>query len=172
MKKFLVNIDTNDYGIGCFLNRLYEEKKAQNEEITEADLYPFIDQYCGFNITYLLICINCQYSIGKSEVATDGFTKYERTEELGLPVNYKDWFNGLYHIYKDFGIDPLAVWFKRSREMGFFTWMSVRTNDCHFPEKRASYMRSDMIYEAMEKGMTVGEKFGYFKNCMDFSLCT
>lgn len=170
MKKFLVNIDTNDYGIGYFLNRLYDEKKAQNEEITEADLYPFIDQYCGFNITDLLICINCQYSIGKSEVATDIFKKCERTEENGVSVDYKkEWLGGCYYICKEFGLDPLAIWFKRSRDLGFFTWMSVRANDCHFPEKRASYMRSDMIYEAMEKGMTIGEKFDYFKNCMDFS---
>ena len=169
MKKFLVNIDTNDYGIGFFLNRVYEEKLAQGETLTEADLYSFIDQYCGFNITDLLICINCQYSIGESKVTTDGFTKYERTEEIGKPVDYKEWFNGLYHIFKDFGIDPLAVWFKRSRDLGFFTWMSVRMNDCHHPEREVSPLRTDLIYEAIKNGMTIGEKYGYFKNCLDFS---
>ncbi len=169
MKKFLVNVDTNDYGIGFFLNRVYKEKLAQGETITEADLYPFIDQYCGFGITDLLVCINCQYSIGESNVFTDGFTKYERTEELGKPVDYKEWFDGLYHVYKDFGLDPLAVWFKRSRDLGFFTWMSVRMNDCHHPEREVSYMRTDFIYDAIKNGMTLGEKYDYFKNCLDFS---
>lgn len=165
MAKLFANIDTNDYG-DRFLNDLTDKKK----DIKKEDLYPFVDQYAGKSVTDLLICLTCQYSIPESKVLSDSVFKYEEEIENGIPVNYKEYFRGSYKMYKEYGIDPIKVWLERCREVNLTPWASLRMNDCHCPDDETCFLRPALFYEAREKGWMIGEKYGYFRYCLDYSV--
>ena len=164
MTKLFVNIDTDDCGIR-FLNRL----TAQKRELTESDLYPFIDLYAGSGVTDLLICLSGQYSTSKSRVLSDSVFKYEQTVENGVPVDYKEKYTGIYTAYKQ-GIDPIKVWLDRCAEMGMTPWMSHRMNDRHCSRDVASNLRPEFFYTARDNGWMLGEKYGSYKTCMNFAV--
>ena len=165
MRRLFQNIDTNDIG-DKFLNRLVAKETC----ITEDLLYPFVDQYAGNGVTDLLICLTCQYSIPESRVLTDSFAKYEQTMENGLPVNYQEMFAGIYTVYKKYGIDPIQVWLERCRMVGLTPWITFRMNDCHCPEDDTCCLRPELFYEAKQKGWMIGERYGYYKNCLNFAV--
>ncbi len=165
MNRLFVNIDTNDYGTK-FLNALTCEK----EKICEEDLYSFIDQYKDTGVTDLLICLNCQYSIPDSRFFSDSIFKYEQRIENGIPVDYRKRFSGFYTVCKTYGIDPIKVWLNRCRDIGLNPWVSFRMNDCHFPDEKTCFWRPELFYEARERGWMIGEKYGYFKNCLNYAI--
>ena len=165
MAKLFANIDTNDYG-DRFLNDLVNTK----ENIEKEDLYPFVDQYAGKSLTDLLICLTCQYSIPESKILSDSVFKYEQEVENGIKVDYKERFKGIYKMYKEYGIDPIKVWLDRCREVNLTPWVTLRMNDCHCPELDTCFLRPEFFYEARKKGWMIGEKYGYFRYCLDYSV--
>lgn len=165
MAKLFANIDTNDYG-DRFLNDLTDKKN----NLIKEDLYPFVDQYAGKSVTDLLICLTCQYSIPESKVLSDSIYKYEEEIENGIPVNYKERFRGIHKMYKEYGIDPIEVWLERCRDVNLTPWVTLRMNDCHCPDDETCFLRPALFYEAKEKGWMIGEKYGYFRYCLDYGI--
>lgn len=162
-KPIYMNIDINS----C--TTPYLNKVSKEENIFEATLYSYMDQYANSGITDILIDIFCQYSATDSEIWTTYADKYLQKTENGIEVDYTDKYKGIYKFNKVCGIDPHKVWFKRCWELGINPWISVRMNDCHCPEEEACFLRSDFFYEAREKGWMVGEKYGYFRYCYDYA---
>ncbi len=162
--RFYTNIDTLSTTTP-FLNRISEE-----ENVTEEMLYPFVDIYNNTLITDVVLNIFGQISMTKSEIWNDFADKYEQKTENGVEVDYKDIYKGFYKLDKEYSIDPYDVWLRRLREVGLGAWLSLRMNDCHDPEKPASLLRSDFFYEAREKGWMIGDKYGYFRYCFDYSV--
>ncbi len=166
-KGIFLNIDINTVTFP-FLNRLCEQ-----ETVTEEDLYPFIDQYVGTQITDIALNVLCQVSVTPTEVMTWLPELLERDEIAGEEVDLlhsvegEYSLEGLHTVTREHGIDPYAVWFRRSREQGFRTWLSVRPNDCHDPGK-ISWLHGDLYYEAIEKGWTVGGS-DYFRYCFNYA---
>ncbi len=160
----MVNIDINSV-LTPFLN-----KTAQIENATEADYYPFVDVYTGTQVTDLLFCTFCQFSLTPSKIFTDAVTKFHQTVENGEPVNYYDRYIGHKVAWEDRGIDPVTVWLRRTREKGMRAWISLRMNDCHEPDDKACFLRSDFFYEAREKGWMIGSHYGYFRNCFNYAV--
>ena len=163
MSKLFANIDTSDFST-LALTALVKGKS----DIVKEDLYPYVDQFSGKGVTDLLISLSDQYSIPESKVLSDSFYKYEQETENGLPVNYKDYFVGIYKLYKEYGLDPIKIWLERCREAGLTPWVTLRMNDCHYPDDDTCFLRPDFFYEAREKGWMVGERYGYFKNCLNY----
>lgn len=162
-KPIYVNIDINS----C--TTPYLNKVAKEENISEATLYSYMDQYADTGVTDILIDIFCQYSATDSAVWSTYADKYLQKTENGVDVDYTDKYKGIYKFNKVHGIDPHTVWFKRCRELGINPWISVRMNDCHCPEDTACFLRSEFFYEAREKGLMVGDKYGYFRYCYDYA---
>ena len=166
MKKLYVNIDINSV-VTPFLNRT-----AAKADYKTQDLYPFVDQYLKTNTTDLLFDIFCQYS------ATDTFfwdtyaDKYEQTEENGHAVDYKDRYEGIYTLNKKYNTDPYKIWIDRCNEVGLGSWISVRMNDCHRNGNNGPYfLYSNFLYEAEEKGWTLGDEYGrYYGRSYDFGV--
>ena len=163
-RKVLVNIDINSVTTP-FLNRV-----AEGEKVSEAELYPFVDIYTEHGVTDLIFDIFCQYSATDSDVFSDYKAKYEQKTENGIEVNYHEDYKGIYRLNAECGIDPYEVWFRRCAEKGLRRWISVRMNDCHCPNDDAGFLRSDFFYEARENGWMVGEQYGYFRHCFDYSF--
>ena len=162
-RRIFVNIDINSVTTP-FLNRV-----AENENVRKEDLYPFVDIYSGHGVTDLLFNVFCQFSTTDSKVFTDYRGKFEQKVENGVEVNYHDQFVGVYRLNVKHGIDPFRVWIERCAEKGIKSWLSVRMNDCHCPDETACFLRSDFFYEAREKGWCVGNKYGYYRYCFDYS---
>lgn len=165
MSRLFVNIDTDDCG-GRFLNSI----TAQREDVIEPDLYPFIDQYKGRGVTDVMICLGGQYSFPESRVLSDSVFKYEQREENGFPVDYRERFVGVYKMYKEHHIDPIAVWVDRCRDGGMTPWLSFRMNDRHCSRADTSDQRPTLFYEAKRNGWMLGERYGSYKTCMSFAV--
>ena len=162
-KPIYVNIDINS------VTTPYLNKMSEEENITEETLYSYMDQYTNMGVTDILIDIFCQYSATDSDIWTTYADKYLQKTENGIEVDYKDLYRGLYTFNKIYGIDPHVVWFRRCRELGINPWITIRMNDCHCPEDEACFLRSDFFYEARDKGLMVGDRYGYFRYCFDYA---
>lgn len=162
-RRVFVNIDINS------VTTPFLTKVAENENVSEKDLYPFVDVYAGHGVTDLLFDIFCQYSAVDSKVFSDYKAKFEQKIENGVEVDYHDRYVGIYRLNVDHGIDPYAVWIKRCAEKGIKSWISIRMNDCHCPDEPTCFLRSDFFYEARDNGWCVGEKYGYYRYCFDYS---
>ena len=93
-----------------FLNITNEDIEFSKETLA---LFPLIDQYANTQVKAISFNTFARSSATPSNVWTDYITVHERKEENGIPVDYsKDW-TGLYSCYKEFGIDPYAIWFER-----------------------------------------------------------
>ncbi|MBE6542356.1 MAG: hypothetical protein E7672_07915 [Ruminococcaceae bacterium] len=163
----ILNIDTNSV-TEPFLNRAIEE-----ENFTEATLYPFIDQYADTEVKAVAINTFGQSSVTPTKVWTDVLSKSQYKTENGLPVDYSNRWPGLQKIVNEYGIDPHAVWFKRCRERGMEAWMSLRMNDCHCPREKVEYGRSDFFYEAQRNGWMIGILPGHglhYHNAYDYAV--
>lgn len=164
---FYTNIDVNSV-VTPFLARAAEEVREGKADAVSV-LYPFVDVYAGSQITDVVFDIFCQFSNTDSNVWNDYAYKYGQTVENGISVNYHEKFEGLYAFNKRYGVDPYKVWIERCRERGLHPWISVRMNDCHCPDDEACFLRSDFFYEAREKGYMVGNHYGYYRYCYDYS---
>ena len=166
-KGLIINIDLNSV-VWPFLDQALQE-----ETISEATLYPFVDQYKaieGSQVKAISFCVFCQYSTTDSKVWTDYYEKWKSKTENGVEVNYDKQFGSIVRFNKEYGLDPWKIWFQRTRELGMEAWLSVRMNDCHCPYDPASFLRSDFFYEAREKGWMIGEQYGYKQYCFDYAV--
>ena len=163
MKGIFLNIDINTVTFP-FLSRV-----AAQETVTEADLYPFVDQYAGTQVTDLAFNIFCQISMTESDAWSDVLDVYYRKKENGVDVDYKEIMEHYHRLYEIHKIDPHAVWLARCREKGIRPWLSVRMNDCHCPDVPAVWIRGSEFYEADEKGFKIGDAYGYQRHCYDYA---
>ena len=160
----VINIDINSV-VYPFLSAV-----AKLPQITEQDLYPFIDQYAHTHVTDIALDVFCQYSNTPSAFFTDAVHKSRQTTENGVAVDYRKSFGGLPRIEEEFGIDIYGVWFRRCRELGMNAWLSVRMNDCHCPDETVCFLRSDFFYTARENNWMIGSRYGYHRYCYDYAV--
>ena len=160
----MINIDINS-SITGFLNDV-----SKRENVTEPDLYPFVDCYRDSQVTDVLICGFCQFSQTPSLVFSDFAFKCGQKTENGVSVDYTNWFGGNTILHTKYGIDPYDVWFRRLKTLGIRPWLSVRMNDCHCPDEEACFLRSEFFYEAREKGWMVGPEYGYYRYCFNYAV--
>lgn len=163
MKGIFLNIDINTVTFP-FLSRI-----AGKERVTEKDLFPFVDQYAGTQVTDLAFNIFCQISMTPSDAWSDVLDVYDRREENGVAVDYTEIMGHYHKLYRLHKIDPHAVWLARCREKGITPWLSVRMNDCHCPDETAVWIRGKEFYEGTERGWKIGEKYGYQRHCFDYA---
>lgn len=160
----MLNIDVDSTITGFLKNA------AAKESVTEADFYPYVDVYRNSQITDVLICAFCQFSQVPSHVFSDFAFKCKQKTENGVSVDYTDRYGANTLLHEKYGIDAYAIWFRRLKEIGIRPWISVRMNDCHFPDEEASFLRSEFFYEAQEKGFMIGSEYGYFRKCFNYAV--
>ncbi len=146
---------------------LYKKVYEQNK-VTEADLYPLIDAFRNTNITDICLNVGGQCSGSPSNVLDDLVSIYERRVENGIPVDYRDMLAPAYTVIKIHGIDPFDVWFRRIREAGMRSHISVRMNDCHCPDDKTCWLRSGFFYTARQNGWMNGDRYGYFRYTLNY----
>ena len=83
--------------------------------------------------------------------------RYNRTEEAGQPVSYKDHSIGkvIYNVYVEQGYDPIRVWTTMAKENSMRPWLSFRMNDVHYANE--PLMHRAFFYTARENGWMIGD---------------
>ena len=106
---FFQNIDC-DSTIMPFLDRF-----VGKEGVTKEDLYPLVDEFQNTPITDILWNVSGQLCFTDSAVWGTYRDKYHQTEEDGHPVDYRAFYEGLYHVSARLGLDPFGTWSDAAR---------------------------------------------------------
>lgn len=154
------NIDVDSI-LQSFLN-----SAADVETFSEELLYPIVDLSRDTAVTDVLLAIFGQYSATDSQVFTDYADKFAEQEYDGEVVDFSERYRGIYKLNKEYGVDPFRVWIRRCREIGIRPWITIRMNDCH-PD---ACLKSRFQLLARENGWLLGEKYGYFGNCLNYNV--
>lgn len=126
-------------------------------------------KYSGHAVTDVLAAILEQTSIVPSEYIMWRGEKYSQTVENGHCVDYKKRIEPLWKIYHEYSLDPVDIFIETMRECNIRPWITLRMNDTHFGSDETSFLRPDFYYEAQSKGYMIGEEYGYFAHCLDYS---
>ncbi len=159
-----VNID------GDIFCHIYRSCGRDVSEI-EKTLKSYVDGYAKGGISDLLFCCFCQNSLFPSEVISWRGDKLTQTQENGLAVDYSDTLavRGVADIYGAMEGDPIDFMLKEVQKHGIRAWLSVRMNDAHLGKSSTHWLRSDLFYEAKEKGLMIGDVTGqYYAACFDY----
>lgn len=138
----------------------------------EAKAREFLEKYYADNgISDILFNIFCQNSVTPSSVITDRVQKYHQRTENGISVDYTENERlSLPAICREkYNLPLTELWIKHCNKIGIRPWLSIRMNDCHFPDEETAFLRSDFFYEARRNGWTLGDEYGYYKNCLNYT---
>ncbi len=96
--------------------------------------------------------------------------KYFWEKENGYDVDYKNHAGIVAHhkLFNEYHIDPVQIFIKEMNKKGIRPWITLRMNDCHQSKNETSFLRSDMYYEEDKAGHTLGDEYGYSRNCYNF----
>ena len=156
----LINRDPNWYS--CAVT--YLESKEQIEDA----LRSFFVKFTEDTLTDVQLCIFENTSIIPSQVVMWRGLKYLQTEENGILVSYPELEN-LYRMFHDFGVDPVQIFIDTMRAGSVRPWITLRMNDAHFGGDPTGFLRDDFFYTAQKNGYMIGEKYGYYAHCLDYS---
>lgn len=161
MKKIMFNEDSNHFVISRW---------SENIEITEQLLYDFIYQYKDTQVTDFAMCVNCQISSYPSKSKENYIDRYNCTEDIGIPVNYKNTFAKSYYDMYQKNIDMYRIWIDALREIGIRPYISFRMNDVHNLLDKTHLLKTKEIYERNDLWRAAHrEANGYFDRALDFS---
>lgn len=105
------------------------------EEMNLAGLHSLVDGYAGTAVTHLFLSPNsmrASFRSGTREAIWDPVDGHE-PEEL--------WPQNARRLHAA-GLDPYAIWIRRSRTHRISPWLSMRMNDVHSVDVPASYLHS------------------------------
>ena len=147
--------------------------KEIDKDNVRQELLSFFEHNLSPHISDYVINISgqCSATPTKTPITFMGDIYY-RTEENGLQVDYKNCYNTKFakKLYYDFGIDLFEELFAFFKKNGCRYHISFRLNDCHDSFKETSDLRGELFYMAKKNGWFVGEKYGYWSTCLDFSF--
>ena len=127
----------------------------------------------GTAITDVAICTFCRLSYIPSLVF-DWFPirwiqykdyDYKTGEKVTeIPFQIARW-ETFYKCYTEFNIDPVQIFLDQMKKYNKRAWLSIRMNDCHHDV----YNGTKMQQEDIAASQTVGDAYGYFSKCRNFS---
>lgn len=139
------------------------------EEMTEAGLNAFVDQYAGTKVSHLFLNPSAMRTSYKSEV-------WDSIWEVGAQKVPEDnlvakrWVENARLLWER-GLDPYKVWTERCRQKGIAAWLSVRMNDVHDVSDPTNYMHSTFWVKHPEywrvPGSTAG---GWTDRALNFGI--
>ena len=128
-------------------------------------------------LTDVLLCI-----LEKSCVIPNGFITWRGDKYVWGkdPGKYPDkqrlcaadpsLYEGLYRAYREYGLDPIQIYLDLMRENGINPWLTLRLNDAHnLYDDTNNQTKDELFFEALETGHVIGDQYGYFGRCFDYS---
>ena len=155
----LVNRDPNWYGV------VY----ASSKEESEKNLADYFSLYEGHKVTDVQMCVFENTSIIPSDAVMWRGEKYLQKEENGIPVDYSG-MKGLWDAMHEYGVDAPQIFIDTMKKIGIRPWITLRMNDAHYNGAPTAFLRDDFYYTAEKNGWMIGEEYGYFAHCLDYSV--
>lgn len=156
----LINRDPNWY---CWTG--WDVSSAESAKNTMETFFRMFTQY---SITDVQLCIFENTSIIPSQAVMWRGEKFLKTEENKIPVSYPQ-LEGLYKIYREYGLDPVQTFIDIMNENGVRPWLTLRMNDAHHGDEQTALLRDDFFYTAKENGWMIGSEYGYYAHCLDYA---
>ena len=145
----------------------------KNYDNIENDLREYARRYAGHGITDMVYAVSGLCSSVPSDVLTFYGDKASWTEEDGVPVDYSEHDRiKPYDEIRKTGVDAYRVILEETQKQGMNAWISVRMNDCHENDKRVSFLRGKLFYEALHDGsMLIGAPGvpPYYQKCLNYA---
>jgi len=99
------------------------------EDMSQAGLEAWVDQYAGTKVTHLFLCPNAMRASYNSAV-WDPIWDLRGQNAPPDGDSLWNWMNNA-RLLSERNLDPYAVWIARSREKGLSPWLTMRMNDVH-----------------------------------------
>lgn len=142
---------------------------TSSKDLAMVTMEQFFEGFTKYRITDMQLCIYENTSIIPSGVCMWRGDKFLQKEENGFVVSYPEQ-EGLYRMYRDYGMDPVQMFLDIMREHNIRPWLTIRMNDAHHNESETAFLRDDFYYEARKKGWMIGKEYGYYSHCLDYSV--
>ncbi len=143
----------------------------------EAKAVEYFDQYLGKGLSDILYNVNTAIPGDFDDFWGD---KYFRTEEEGVPVDYKNTRHAIVHnkIFYEAKVDPFAIWIGLCYKHGINPWLSFRMNDVHYSDLPTGH--GEFFYKAKKNGWMLGLDIPdrwkgvpheeWYPQCLDYSV--
>lgn len=95
--------------------------------------------------------------------------KYHQKKENGFDVDYTKRCEAIYKCYEEYHLDAVQIFLDQMKEADIRPWVSFRMNDAHCGYVDTSFMHSDLFYEELAAGHMIGDQYGYFGRCFDYT---
>ena len=162
------------YQNALMLNRdpcWYRDDEAIDDSSAEncrRSLENYFSRYEGA-ITDICLCVFEQTTLFPAESFMWRGEKYLQKVENGIAVDYTEGpEKKLYRCFAEYNVDAIQIFIDKMRGLGIRPWLALRMNDAHFGDSPTSFLHSDMFYEELSAGHTIGEKYDYYSGCFDF----
>ena len=140
--------------------------KGDSAEQCRAGFEEFFSKFEG-EITDVLLGVLEQTTTMPSKYLMWRGEKFLQKTENGKEVDYSN-LEGLYKAYTEYGVDGVQIFIDQMHKLGIRPWITLRMNDVHFGGDEASFLRSDMYYEAKAAGEMIGSEYGYYASAINF----
>ena len=138
--------------------------------LTEKVIRDYVYQFKDTQVTDFTMNVNGTLSTAPSKCWDTFADKYEKTEENGKPVDYRNTFVAAAYGLQQQGLDLFAIWIEAAKEIGVRPWISVRMNDCHGSHEQTDVRQGDYIAAHPEQHIgAYREKTGYFDYSLNFA---
>ena len=121
-------------------------------KLTAEKVASWVDQYADTQVKELVLNPNCMRTSYGSKVWDPIWKGYDPAGPDDQPLfrsrppkewkEIRRWVHTAWQLHHD-GIDPYALWIKRSREKNISPWISMRMNDNHTVNDENAYIHSD-----------------------------
>jgi hypothetical protein len=129
------------------------------QDLSEATVDSWVDQYAGTQVRELFLCPNCMRTsygsnvwdpirLGYDPEAGDDQPLFATTPPAGRAM-VRGFVHTAWLLHRK-GIDPYARWIARCRQVGISPWLSMRMNDVHNVDDPDSYIHSTLWREHPE----------------------
>ncbi len=166
MSRIIFNEDPNHF--------IFSRARAGKTEITEQDVFDFIHQYEGTDISDFMLCVNASITWYDSEKTKNIITQYKEWLACGkTSADEADMVVKSIRLLADFydktGKVPQDIWISELRRMGIRPWTSIRMNDIHETDREDSVLFSDFYREnRMKNRASHRSAVGYYDYALDY----
>ena len=156
----MVNRDPNWYGL----------IDASTKESCVSSLRNHFMQFKGSKVTDVMLGLFESSAITPNSSITWRGEKYLQKVENGIAVDYTSTvgIGAVYKCYEEYHVDALEIFLDSMKASGIRPWFTFRMNDIHFQNHPTSFLHSELLYEEIAAGHTLGKRYPGRENAFDF----
>ncbi len=142
---------------------------GETKEEMQASIEQYFSMFGGHRITDVALCVYAQSSVIPSKYVSFMGDRLSVLDRYLPTDSYRPAVGKTHRCFYEFGLDPVQTFLAKMRESGIRPWITLRMNDAHYLTAEKSLMRDDIHEGELAAGHVIGEKYGYFGRCYDYT---